>query len=190
MNSATFTEKRGAKERDRAARGAVSVCATSPEDGGAVRRMYARLSAQSIYFRFHSPFPEVPEWLLNHVIEAGRHDGESLVAVVDGGIVGHAVYVRSEDRREAETAIVVEDRWQSKGIGRLLLSRLAQAAWREGVEVFTGEVLGENRRMRGLAASLFPETRFALEGGVYSVRMPLCASGPAAGTTRVDRSAA
>lgn len=71
----------------------------------------------------------------------------------------------------------------------MLLSRLADAARREGIEVFTGEVLGENRRMRGLAVSLFPGTRFSVKSGAYSVNMPLRASGPAA-TRRPDRDAA
>jgi GNAT superfamily N-acetyltransferase len=173
MKDFTFSEKR---ERERAASGVASVRAASPADDGALRGMYARLSGRSIHLRFHAPFPEVPEWLLNHLIEVGRYNGGSLVAVVDGGIVGHAIYVRSENRREAEAAIVVEDRWQSNGIGRLLLSRLADAARREGVEVFTGEVLGENRRMRSLAASLFPGSQFEIEGGVYATRMPLRAS--------------
>lgn len=187
MRSATFTEGREAEVR--ADHDAVAIRAALPEDNEAVRRMYARLSAQSIYLRFHTSFPEVPEWLLHHVMEVSRRDGGSLVAVVDGGVVGHAVYARSEDRHEAETAIVVEDRWQSKGIGRLLLSWLADAARLDDIEVFTGEVLGENRRMRGLAASLFPETRFTIKGGMYSVRMPLRAS-EVANAALPDRDAA
>lgn len=188
MHDLIFT-KRLENDRPGAASNGVSVRSASPDDDGALRAMYTRLSGRSIYLRFHSPFPEVPEWLLSHLMEASRRNGGSLVAVVDSGIVGHAMYVRSENRHEAETAIVVEDRWQSKGIGRLLLSRLADAARLDDIEVFTGEVLGENRRMRGLAASLFPETRFSIESGVYSVSMPLRGSEPAA-IRRPDRNAA
>lgn len=172
MQDAIFLED--LKERnERPARAAVSVRAASPADDGALRAMYSRLSERSIHLRFHMPFPEVPEWLLTHLVNAGRHHGGALVAVAEGEIVAHAMYVRSEVRHEAEAAIVVEDRWQSMGIGRLLLSRLADMARHEGIEVFTGEVLGENRRMSGLASSLFPESRFSVEGGAYSVRMPL-----------------
>lgn len=178
MHEATLQEKREETPARAVRVREVRVRAATPAEDGALGAMYARLSGRSIYLRFHAPFPGVPEWLLAHLVEAGRHNGRSLVAVAGAEIVGHAMYVRSENRHEAETAIVVEDRWQSRGIGRLLLSTLADAALREGIEAFTGEVLGENRRMRGLAASLFPGTRFALEGGVYSVRMPLRAGGP------------
>lgn len=48
----------------------------------------------------------------------------------------------------------------------------------EGIEVFTGEILGENQRMRRLADSLFPGTRLTIESGVCSAHMPLRASEP------------
>ena len=62
------------------------------------------------------------------------------------------MYVRFDAGDSAEFAIVVEDRCQARGIGKLLLSALAERAGREGVKTFTGAVLGENRRFSAWSA--------------------------------------
>ena len=99
---------------------------------------------ETIYKRFHLPMPRVPEWTLAYLTDVDHYDMESLVALVGGEIVGQAMYARQQ-AGTAEMAILVEDRWQLRGIGRLLLSRLAEEAGRRGIEAFTGMVLGENR---------------------------------------------
>jgi GNAT superfamily N-acetyltransferase len=144
----------------------------TPSDAEKLRAMLARASTETIYRRFHTPFPEVPGWMLTLMLDADHHDKEILVAVAEGKIVGHAMYARLGDGTEAEMAIVVEDGWQSKGIGRSLLSELEERAGLRGIETFTGEVLGHNRAMLGLA-SMFTGTEYATEDGVYHVRMPL-----------------
>ena len=135
--------------------------------------MFSRASCEAIYRRFHIPYPDVPERTLALMLDVDHHDKESLVAVAEEGeIVGHAMYVRLGDGGEAEMAIIVEDGWQSKGVGKSLLSELAQRARLRGIEIFTGEVLEENRRMLGLAA-MFAETTYTIREGLYHVRMPL-----------------
>ena len=134
--------------------------------------MLSRLSPETIYRRFHLPYPNVPEWMLALMLDVDHHDKEVLVAVVEEEIVGHAMYVRVGNGSEAEMAIIVEDGWQSKGVGKSLLSELADRAGPRGIETFTAEVLGENRRMLGLAA-VFAGTDYTIEDGVYHVSMPL-----------------
>jgi GNAT superfamily N-acetyltransferase len=102
-----------------------------------------------------------------------RRYGESLVAVAGGEVVGHAMYARQDGGDTAEFAIVVEDRCQDRGIGKQLLRALTEKAGREGVETFTGAVLGENRRMFGLVHSVFDKIGYAMEDGAYAVRAPL-----------------
>jgi len=48
------------------------------------------------------------------------------------------MYTRSEDGRSADIGIIVEDEWQRRGIGKLLLSKLTAAARRQRMEAFTG----------------------------------------------------
>jgi GNAT superfamily N-acetyltransferase len=144
----------------------------TPSDTEKLRAMFARSSQKTIYRRFHIPYPEVPDWMVALMLEADHHDKESLVAVAEEKIVGHAMYARLAYGTEAEMAIVVEDGWQSKGVGTSLLSDLALRAKRRGIETFTGEVLATNQPMLGLAA-MFPGTDYTTEDGVHHVRMPL-----------------
>ena len=149
--------------------------------------MLSRLSSETIYLRFHLPYPEVPEWMVAFMLEVDHHDKESLVAVAEGEIVGHAMYVRLEkDSTEAEMAIIVEDGWQSKGVGKSLLSELAQRAKLRGIEHFSAEVLGENRRMLALTA-MFAETGYMIEDTLYHVRMPLRTLEPTGSARRTLR---
>ncbi len=151
----------------------VSIRVASPGDQERLRRMFSRSSSETIYRRFHTPYSDVPEWMLALMLGVDHHDKLSLVAVAEEEIIGHAMFVRLGDGSEAEMAIVVEDGWQSKGVGKLLLSELAQRARLRGIEIFIGEVLGNNRRMLDLAATMFAGTDYTIEGGLCHVRMPL-----------------
>jgi GNAT superfamily N-acetyltransferase len=151
----------------------------TPSDTEKLRAMLARSSTETIYTRFHTPFPEVPGWMVKLMLDSDHHDKEALVAVAEEKVVGHAMYVRLADDGEAEMAIIVEDSWQTKGVGKSLLLELAQMAWLRDIETFIGEVLGQNRPMLGLAA-MFPGADYTIEDRVYHVRMPLQAPAPAA----------
>jgi GNAT superfamily N-acetyltransferase len=158
-------------------------------DGEKLRGMFSRSSPETIYRRFHIPYPEVPAWILAMMLDADHHDEESLVAIAEEKIVGHAMYARECVDGEAEMAILVEDEWQSMGIGKALLSELAERAKRRGIETFTAEVLGMNRPMLGLAGT-FAGARHTIEDSVHHVRMPLRATEPAVATPQVIRRAA
>src|SRR5215216_8156611 len=103
----------------------VRIRPVSPGDQDKLREMLSRLSRETIHKRFHLPMPHVPEWMLAYLIDVDHYDKESLVALVGDEIVGQAMYARQE-AREAEMAILVEDRWQSRGIGRLLLDECCE----------------------------------------------------------------
>jgi GNAT superfamily N-acetyltransferase len=94
----------------------VWVWAVLPDDHERLRAMFSRVSSETIYRRFHTPYPRVPEWLLEFPMDAVGRGGRSLAAVVGEEIVGHAMCSRPE-AGGAEVAIVVEDRWQSRGVG-------------------------------------------------------------------------
>jgi acetyltransferase len=85
----------------------------------------------------------------------------ALVAVVDDErapahevFVGVARYVTNPDGTSAEYAIVVDDAWQKRGIGRALIERLIAAAKRKGLTQLAGTVLRDNVRMLAFVASL------------------------------------
>jgi GNAT superfamily N-acetyltransferase len=157
----------------------VSIQNATPSNTDSLRRMFSRSSSETIYRRFHIPYPRVPERMLAFMLDADRSDREFLVAVADGEIVGHAMYVRLGDSGDAELAMVVEDGWQSKGVGKLLLRGLAETARRRGVEAFVGTVLLENRRMLGLVDAVFTGARHGIARGAHQFRAPLRTLDPA-----------
>ena len=166
----------------------VSIRVATPLDSEKLRAMFSRTSPETIYRRFHLPYPEVPEWVIALMLSADHHK-EALVAVTEEKVVGHAMYARVAVGTEAEIAIIVEDGWQSKGVGKSLLSELARRARPRGVETFTAEVLATNRPMLGLAA-MFTGADYAMADGVCHVRMPLQTRDSAPYTARTDRRAA
>ena len=151
----------------------IRVRAASPGDEEKLRRMVSRLSQETLYRRFHAPYPSVPGWALSRFVEAGRYDEESLVATVGDKIVGHAMYVQPDNGREAKVALIVEDTWQSKGIGKLLLTELVKEARGRGVEAFTGMVLGENRRALGFFLEAFTGVFYEIKNSLYLLCAPL-----------------
>jgi GNAT superfamily N-acetyltransferase len=165
----------------------VSIRDLSAADGPALRAMFDRLSAETIYGRFHAPYPRVPEPMLAHLM--GYADGRSVVAVAGPDIVGHAMYAGGSGG-EAEMAVVVEDGWQSMGIGKLLLAGLALRAAGRGVEAFTAVALGENRRVLALVDAVFAGARHTLKYGSYEMSMPLGGPRPAPKGGREIRPAA
>lgn len=167
----------------------VSIRVASSGDLESLRRMFSRSSSETIRSRFHIPYPKVPERMLAFMLNADRSDRAFLVTVADGEIVGHAMYVRLGEGAEAEMAIVVEDGWQSRGVGKLLLRALAEDARSRGVETFVGTVLPENRRMLGLIGAVFAGARRTTSYGAHQFRAPLRTLDPAVPAPTLRRAA-
>ena len=68
------------------------------------------------------------------------HDEEAV-------LVGHATYVQLEDDTRAEVAVEVADHLHGRGLGTILIERLAIVAEQSGITYFVAEVLCENRAM-------------------------------------------
>ena len=117
-----------------------------PEDSEALRRMFYRLSAETVYRRFFRPVLHPTPSVLRYLCAVDHERRDALVAVApDGEIVAVARYDRLGDTTEAEVAVVVEDGWQGQGIGARLVRRLGVLAESRGLDVFTATMLGDNR---------------------------------------------
>lgn len=147
----------------------VSIGDLPAADEPVLRATFGRLSRETIYRRFHAPYPRVPEPVLSHLI--GYADGRSVVAVARNDVVGHAMY--AGESGQAEMAVVVEDGWQSMGVGKLLLAGLALRAAGRGIATFTGLALGENRRVLDLVEAVFAGARHTPKAGSDEMSMPL-----------------
>jgi len=128
-----------------------------PEDDALERIFIAQgLTQQSRYLRFQVGMAQLPETVLHGFTHIDYDNHFALIAEVCGGDgpvqIGDARFVRDgDDALAAEFGIAVADAWQGKGIGRLLLERLMQAADEHGVQRLYGDVLRGNRGMTELA---------------------------------------
>jgi acetyltransferase len=132
-----------------------------PTDLNALRTFFAALSQATRRLRFHNPINELPEQLLREFTMADDRTHIAFVAEVHDGavdqpvrLVAEARYVRNADSESAEFALVVADNWQRIGLGTTLTRVLARRARFTGVRRLWGDILEDNKAMRGLAHSL------------------------------------
>ena len=88
-----------------------------------------------------------------------------------GMIVGHAVYVSSSATR-AEVAVEVADHLHGRGLGTILIERLAAVAEQRGITHFVAEVLCENRAMLDVFREGFDARVVRREGPRGASRVP------------------
>jgi RimJ/RimL family protein N-acetyltransferase len=124
---------------------AITIRPARPDDVDAILEMHERLSANSIYNRYHSPrLPSRRE--IEQICSLAGNDGHALVATTGGKIIGMAYYVAST-ADTAETAFLVEDRFQGQGLGKRLMRALARRALAQGIRFLDAYVLPTNRPM-------------------------------------------
>jgi acetyltransferase len=132
-----------------------------PSDLDGLRTFFTALSHAAVRFRFHSSLNELSERLLRTFTMVNHDAHVAFVAETDESaadkfttIVAEARYVRSADSQSAEFALVVADDWRRVGLGTTLTRVLAKCARFAGVLRLCGDVLEDNKAMRGLAHSL------------------------------------
>ncbi|MEP0847458.1 MAG: GNAT family N-acetyltransferase [Phycisphaerae bacterium] len=130
---------------------AVWVRAIKPTDEKLLQEMFYRLSRETIHSRFFSAQKYMPHNALQRFCTIDYERDMTLVALVYQGeierAVGWAQYSVDPNTHFAEAAFVVDDAWQGRGVGTLLMRRLTEVAEARGVDGFTAVVLAGNTRM-------------------------------------------
>jgi GNAT superfamily N-acetyltransferase len=128
-----------------------------PGDKDELRRQFMRLSPESRYRRFFHAVTELSDEMLAYLTELDGEDHFAVVAIVDSldlkrdEGVGVGRFVRLPGHPDtAEAAVTVVDDFQRRGLGKLLLETLADAARERGIHKFRGEILSSNAPMRRL----------------------------------------
>ncbi len=123
----------------------VAVRAATATDEPALRSFLRGLCLEARRLRFFSAAASMTA--AAHLASATDETHYGLVAHDEAGVlVGHATYVQLEETR-AEIAVEVADHLQGRGLGTILIERLAIVAERRGIAYFVAEVLCENRAM-------------------------------------------
>lgn len=141
-----------------------------PEDERELTALYSRLSPESSYQRFFTVMRRLPpDWA--HILANVDYERRMALVAVGAGdqLIAVARYDYDEAADEAEIALVVQDRWQGKGLGTILLTELLTYAEAKGIRRFRAYVLAENRRMLRLLARLTDMLERNTERGVTSL---------------------
>jgi acetyltransferase len=129
-----------------------------PEDAEIEQAFVRSLSAEARYFRFMNTMQELSLEMLVRFTQIDYHNEMALIAVTQEDNVevqiGVARYITNPDKKSCEFALVISDEWQSRSIGRQLMSKLMEVARDRGLEKIEGQVLSNNFRMLHLMTSL------------------------------------
>ncbi|TDE46463.1 GNAT family N-acetyltransferase [Nonomuraea mesophila] len=137
----------------------------------AVRDLHDRCSPESRRFRYFTALPALPERVFDRMCDRNR--GHSLVAGHDGQVVGLANLLFTSDPGSAEMAVLVEDRWQGRGLGTVMARALVHAARDLGYAEVRATLLSDNVRMRRLLLSLGATLGYTEDPGVVAARLPV-----------------
>jgi GNAT superfamily N-acetyltransferase len=120
-----------------------------------VAGFFAGLSEESRRRRFLQPMPRLSEAMLRHLVDVDGRRHAAVVAEVGGECAGIARWIALPDEPgAAEVAVTVTDRFQGRGIGRLLLDALGPGAARAGLSTFVYLADPTNRAVLHLLRSL------------------------------------
>ncbi len=147
-----------------------------PADADLIRRFFWRLSSETVYRRFFSPMTLPNEALLGRLLDVDHCAREALIALDDQGIIGVARYGTGPGASH-DVAVVVADDWQGRGLGALLIRRLAHIARLRGIASFHATMLGDNWRAQSLVLGLSRNATMRYEGGYVEADIPLRPTG-------------
>jgi GNAT superfamily N-acetyltransferase len=142
-----------------------------PGDEPALVALHGRLSQQSAYQRFLTIMPRLPLNWAHYLANVDYARRLALVAVdpATADLVAVARYESTADPGTVEVAFVVQDSWQSRGLGTRLFGELVRAARLNGIERFRALVLADNRRMLDLIARFGAVAERHVEHGVVEL---------------------
>jgi RimJ/RimL family protein N-acetyltransferase len=142
-----------------------------PGDAPALTQLYDRLSPESAYQRFFAVMRRLPpDWA--RILADVDHDRRAAIVAAgpDGELIGVARYGTEPGADAAEIAVVVQDAWQGRGLGTILLSALLDHAVSRGITKFLAYVLADNHRMLRLIGRQGVVTERSHDQGVVSLR--------------------
>jgi GNAT superfamily N-acetyltransferase len=154
-----------------------------PDHDEALRAFHSRLSTESIVLRFFGPHPRLSDAEVARFTTVDGVDRMALVAEQGSEIVAVARYDRPPGSDEAEVAFVVDDAFQGRGLGTILLQHVAAAARSQGIRRLVADTLSENFRMLHVFRDAgFPRT-FTRASEVMRVVMDIGAPAPSSTPT-------
>ncbi|MBX7218792.1 MAG: GNAT family N-acetyltransferase [Blastocatellia bacterium] len=155
-----------------------------PTDETMMKDLFYSLSEQTIYQRFFRPIKAMPHPTLQKLVNLDYRKEVAIVGTVcdtpecrfepDGErIIAVGRYVVDPETKLADMAFVVQDAFQGRGLGTILLQHLAKIAQVQGVAGVSADILAANKPMLHVFHKLGYKMETTLSGGVYHVEFHL-----------------
>jgi RimJ/RimL family protein N-acetyltransferase len=134
---------------------AVTVRAARGDDGPKIRRAFHNLERHTVYTRFFSYKADVSDVDLARITGADFEGTVALLVTFGSGedevVIGGASYVVIDSvtaaERSAEVAFTVEEDYQGRGIGSLLMRHIIAIARAKGLDRLEADILSHNLPM-------------------------------------------
>ncbi|MCL5126141.1 MAG: GNAT family N-acetyltransferase [Deltaproteobacteria bacterium] len=125
--------------------------AVRPTDETMLRDLFYNLSESSIYFRYFSPKRSMPHKNLQSYANLREDEGVSIVVTTgpreNRKMIAEARYMIEPGEGFADTAFMVDENYQGRGIATYLLNYLIEIAKERGLKGFKADVLFSNQPM-------------------------------------------
>lgn len=146
-----------------------------PEDASQIQAMIAGADPEDIRMRFFTALRMLPDALVKRLTQIDYDREMAFVATdTEGRGAGIVRLSCDPDFDRAEYAIIVRSDLKGQGLGRALMERMLDYARSRYVREVFGDVLVENKAMRGLAQRLgFSENFAPGEPGVIEISIKL-----------------
>jgi GNAT superfamily N-acetyltransferase len=159
-----------------------------PDDEPRLVNLYERLSRHTAYQRFFTVLRRLPNDWYHFFANVDYVRRLALVAeretVAGTQLIGVGRYEPSEEPDVAEVAFVIEDGWQGRGLGAILLDAVLGAAEARGIRRFRADVQAGRPTTTGCCACSPRAPRST--SGRRKRRLPGSASGDAPLTPHLD----
>ncbi len=146
-----------------------------PTDEAMERDFFYSLSDESVYYRFFNRIKAMPHEKIQPLVNIDYRDEMAIVGLI--GEPGREYMVAigrfnvDPSSNVAESAFLVRDDWQKRGIGTFLLNKLIGIAQEMGIKGFSAEVLAENKKMMYVFHHCGYPVEVKLDEGVYSIHI-------------------
>ena len=149
-----------------------------PADESALTGMFYSLSADSVKKRYFTHTKTFPHKDVQKLTNIDYQQNLAIVGLVPGAggaedIVAIAQYFLDPKTLVAEVAFVVQDEWQDKGMGSLLLEYLTRTAKECGVKSFYATVLPANKAMLTIFYNSGYKINTEFDGDSYTITYDL-----------------
>ncbi len=146
-------------------------------DTSAVESLVNKVSPESRYFRFMAGVSYLPKATIEEMCICEPRERASLLAILGDEssevVVGIGSYASLAVRNAAEVSFLVDDEFHGKGIGTLLLERLAGIAAANGLVAFEAEMLSDNDKMMTVFRDAGFEIVKAAGGSTIHIEFPV-----------------